>query len=362
MSLSATNYPPRSTVFGNKNGITARNRWYAMNRWRRTRSPRGLVTAAGAAALVLGIAAAGNAPARAAVGVHAGNRPGAVLPGQPGPRGFWYGTDSFPVTVSGSAPYAEPQIGGKYGGYIGMTGNWATWQHCRDKVAWSPANSKAANTNFKTYHLGTGTGVYWFMGGPGVDPHYNGTTSEAYAWGQQQAARTLYDVGKLAVTYPVIFADVELPGNAPGISPAPDNGWNSVYTSPCSGRVSSRGIPASVDRAEFNGFFDYIAHNSRFTPGVYSSKPVWNSIFGTGGYSHIRHTYEWTYLSDTGHLHPTPDGWCLRGTTTCAQFFGGVTSSDTHAVMWQWSGGGGTFNGFGDFDQIDANRTPAWRA
>jgi len=27
--------------------------------------------------------------------------------------------------------------------------------------------------------------------------------------------------------------------------------------------------------------------------------------------------------------------------------------------MWQWSGGGGTFNGFGDFDQIDANRTPA---
>jgi hypothetical protein len=23
-------------------------------------------------------------------------------------------------------------------------------------------------------------------------------------------------------------------------------------------------------------------------------------------------------------------------------------------VMWQWSGGGGTRNGFGDFDQIDA--------
>jgi hypothetical protein len=25
-------------------------------------------------------------------------------------------------------------------------------------------------------------------------------------------------------------------------------------------------------------------------------------------------------------------------------------------VMWQWSGGGGTYNGYGDFDQIDANR------
>jgi len=26
--------------------------------------------------------------------------------------------------------------------------------------------------------------------------------------------------------------------------------------------------------------------------------------------------------------------------------------------MWRWSGGGGTFNGHGGFDQIDANRAP----
>jgi len=26
--------------------------------------------------------------------------------------------------------------------------------------------------------------------------------------------------------------------------------------------------------------------------------------------------------------------------------------------MWQWTGGGGTYNGHGDFDQIDADRTP----
>jgi hypothetical protein len=26
--------------------------------------------------------------------------------------------------------------------------------------------------------------------------------------------------------------------------------------------------------------------------------------------------------------------------------------------MWQWSGGGGSYNGYGDFDQIDAARTP----
>jgi len=334
-----------------------------MNGSRRTHRGRQIaLLAAGSAALVLGLTAAGNAPqapghpARPAAPGQAAVPP--IPAGRPGPPGFWYGTDSFPMTVSGTAPYSEPQIGAAYGGYIGMTGNWATWQHCGDKVAWSPTNSADANTDFTTYHKGIGTGVYWFMGGPGVDPHYNGTTAEAYSWGEQQAARTLSDAAKLAVTYPVIFDDVELPGNAPGISPAPDNGWNSVYTSPCSGKVRASGIAPGVDRADFNGFFDYIEHNSAYTAGVYSAAPVWTAIFGTGGFSHIRHTFEWTYLADTSSLARTPDGWCLRGTTTCAQFYGGVTSADPNAVMWQWSGGGGTFNGFGDFDQIDANRTP----
>src|SRR5436190_1779689 len=303
-----------------------------MNEWARARGPRGWLMAVGVAALVLGLTAAANAPARTGTRASRGHEAARPTPrGKPGPPGFWYGTDSFPVTVSGSAPYPEPQIGGKYGGYIGMTGNWATWQHCGDKLAWSDTNAADANTNFSTYHLGIGTGVYWFMGGPGVDPHYDGTTTEAYDWGKQQAIRTLSDVAKLTVTYPVIFADVEIPGNAPGISPAPDNGWNSVYTSPRSGKVSKNGIPASVDRADFNGFFDEIAHNSSFTPGVYSSAPVWTSIFGTGGYSHIRHTFEWTYLGDTSSLSHTPDGWCLRNTSTCAEFFGGVTSSDRDA-------------------------------
>ena len=44
--------------------------------------------------------------------------------------------------------------------------------------------------------------------------------------------------------------DIELPG----IAPAPDNGWNSVYTSPCSGVVKQSSVPTSLDRADFNGF------------------------------------------------------------------------------------------------------------
>src|SRR5215472_18817243 len=106
------------------------------------------------------------------------------------PAGFWYGTDSRTVTVPGSAPYRMPVIGGSYGGYIGMTGNWANLAGCHKIVVWSAANSTQANNNNTWHHKGIGTGVYYFMGGPGVDPDYNGTTGEAYAWGEQQAART----------------------------------------------------------------------------------------------------------------------------------------------------------------------------
>ena len=54
-------------------------------------------------------------------------------------------------------------------------------------------------------------------------------------WGALQAARTLTAIKGRTVTYPVVWADIELPG----IAPAPDNGWNSVYTSPCSEHVSA---------------------------------------------------------------------------------------------------------------------------
>src|ERR1700750_289078 len=50
------------------------------------------------------------------------------LPAGDAPPGFWWGTDSCNVSVPGKAPYTMPFLGGAYGGYIGMTGNWAYWQ------------------------------------------------------------------------------------------------------------------------------------------------------------------------------------------------------------------------------------------
>jgi hypothetical protein len=274
------------------------------------------------------------------------------------PAGFWYGTDSRTVTVTGSAPYKMPVIGGSYGGYIGMTGNWANLAGCHKIVVWSATNAAQANTNFTTYHLGVGTGVYWFMGGPGVDPHYNGTTTEAYAWGEAQAARTLSDAAKLHVTYPVIWADIELPGGPSDYTPAFDNGWNNVYTSPCSTVVKTSYVAASVDRADFNGFAAYVTAHSSYKVGVYSAPDIWASIFGTGSAASIPNTYEWTYEPFTSSLARPAVGWCLTGTTTCARFFGGIASGSKYALMWQWSGGGGSSNGVGDFDQIDGSRTP----
>src|SRR5215469_4801114 len=164
--------------------------------------------------------------------------------------GFYYGTDSSYVIVGGSPIYQEPATGGAYGGYIGMAGNWARTLGCKtgNFLDFSPTNSAQANANYTKYHAGIGTAVYWYMGGPGVDPHWNGTAAEASSRGATQAAWTLAAMKTVQVTYPVVWADIELPG----IKPALDNGWNNWYTSPCSGVIKTAHVAASIDRAEFN--------------------------------------------------------------------------------------------------------------
>jgi hypothetical protein len=289
---------------------------------------------------------------RAATGTVTQARPARHAPARHAPAGFWSGSDSWPVPVSGGAPYREPGIGGAYGGYVGMAGSWSYWLGCHGRfLAWSSANSAQADTNYTKYGQGIGTAVYWFMGGPGVDPGYDGTAAEAAVWGARQAARTLADMAKEQVTYPVVFMDIELPG----VAPALDNGWNDVYTSPCSGKVKQRGMPVALARADFNGFWRYIGSHSGYQAGVYSAPAIWTQIFGTGSAASIPHTYEWTYEPEIASLADAPHGWCLKS-GGCAEFFGGVTRSSGYALVWQWSGGGGIRNAIGDFDQIDASR------
>ncbi len=69
------------------------------------------------------------------------------LPAGDAPPGFWWGTDSFNVSVPGKAPYSMPFLGGAYGGYIGMTGNWACLPRAR------PGIRPVGFTDMKTPHV-----------------------------------------------------------------------------------------------------------------------------------------------------------------------------------------------------------------
>src|ERR1022692_4667138 len=234
-----------------------------------------LLLAVAGAAVVLPLSAAASAPA-----VSAGDTP----------PGFWYGTDSRQMPVTGTGPYIEPVIGGNYGGDGGMAGDWAAWAGGHRPPVWSAANFSQAAANFSKYHKGVGTAAYWFMAGPGVDPAYDGTVAEATAWGQQQAARALADIHGTE-NYPVVWMDVELPGDAPTYTPAPDNGWNNVYTSACSGVVAHQHIDPAVDRGVLDGFASYLTAHSSYKPGVDSSRSVWGAIFGTVRPSQLRGSY-----------------------------------------------------------------------
>src|SRR5580693_8716382 len=79
------------------------------------------------------------------------------------PAGFWSGTDSNYIGIPGPAPYREPAIGGSYGGYIGMIGNWAALQHCGGKLVFSTTDANEARRDLVSYHEGIGVGYYWFM-------------------------------------------------------------------------------------------------------------------------------------------------------------------------------------------------------
>jgi len=270
--------------------------------------------------------------------------------------GFIYGSDSQSVPIGSGKPLPMTHLSGSYGGYMGMAGNWARQEGCStgNFLAYSPQNGAQANANYLDYHVGVGEGVYWYMGGPGVDPHYNGKTSEAESWGTTQAEWTLAAMKKVHVTYPVVWADIEFPE----IAPAHDNGWTDVYTSPCSGVVKgSFSTSSDLARDEFNAFADYITSHSSYKVGVYTDAPTWTDIMGTGTNSLIPNTYEWTYETETANLSQMPSGWCLTGLKGhCGVWFGGQVSGSKYALMWQWSGGGGVRNAYGDYDEIDAAR------
>lgn len=280
------------------------------------------------------------------------------------PAGFWYGGDSGTCVCTGSGvPYGEEYTGGAYGGYFGQVGAyWNDISSCpQPGTGWNPTAATKADDNWD-YGYGTATWGVWYLGGPGVDPDYNGTTTEAGNWGYKQGESFMLDILTKSeyqniVIAPVMFADIE---------PGPDAGWNEVYSNKCwepSGVISNY-VPTSVDRADLNGFFDAVTAYYG-TDAVYSSTDWWESVFGTGSDGTLNGVYEYTFQPVyDGNPSPTasPAGWCMRNQPgTCASFFGGINSSSTYALAWQWSApiaGGNTVGK--DLDQIDNNHCSAF--
>ena len=265
---------------------------------------------------------------------------------------FYYGTDSSAPVACGRGPYTEPNgdcangSHGIYGEYIGELGSWLNWRGCTNSgLNWVQANYNMATDNLVRYHTGLGAAAYWFAAGPGRDPHYNGTTAEAMIWGQRQAVRFLSDSAGVVLGFRYVFMDIENNGFAPD-----ENGWNTVWSSPCGVGIRAEFIPPQVDLATFRGFASYIDAHSPYRVGVYSAGgPGYGSWTGIFAPELLSHTAEWTFTNEQTQL-TFPSGFSNSGSS--AEWFGGEPAACQ--LLWQWSGGNGDLNGFGDFDQAEA--------
>lgn len=255
--------------------------------------------------------------------------------------GYWSGSDSnAPTATRGSGfTFVQPAFTSLYAGYFAEVDNFQLDLGCPNTPprATNFTDSAAAHTDWSVNPHTMGTALYYYMGGPGADPSYNGTSTEAQAWGQQQAiwAVNTYNAQGPQIDTPLIVMDIEQPYAT---------GWNDV-TYGCGGDVMN-GIPTSLDRATFNGFWNYIYYDTTaFYPGVYSSTSYWTSIFGTGSDGSIPNTFEWTNQVQTYSTN-VPGAWCYG--SSCASWFGGTNKQ----LAWQWAISE-TDNSVGDLDQID---------
>jgi Protein of unknown function (DUF4232) len=275
--------------------------------------------------------------------------------------GYYLGTDSAAPQACGKGPYTEPAgdcakgTSGPYGEYIGEVGSFMNWQGCTTAgLAWDQANYNMATDNVVDFSTGLGAAAYWFAAGPGRDPHYNGTASEAATWGQEQAQQALQAMGGKVFDFRYVFLDIENNGVPPD-----EDGWNTVWNGPCGNTVKSSYISPNVDFAVWTGFASYIDNHSSYLAGVYSSGGSWyGSWQGIFSPEQLSDTAEWTFTNEQSQVDP-PSGF--TGSHASAQWFSHEPAA-CH-LLWQWSGGNGVLNGDGDFDVAqaanDANPTCA---
>lgn len=279
-----------------------------------------------------------------------------------GPTGFYWGTDgSGPApgkTVSqcrsSSQPWLEPNIMrsgcGRYGGYIGKIGDFQVLRGCSNATNWNSSAAADAEANFKNYSSGMSAQLYWFGGGPGADPHFNGTTTEAQTWGQTQAEKAANYAASYGGSNNVIWLDVE-------DGPHSYSGWNETLTGCANLGSSSACCSAELDSDTLHSFINYIFDDTTYWVGVYSSIGEWGNIFGSSSYGNLTNVMEWAADWGSGLCaNPGPYGWTQGTGSGCSRknspsFFGSMSSSSQCAVAWQWYGSLAA-----DYDQLDVPR------
>lgn len=282
-------------------------------------------------------------------GIGLAARPASAASSDP-PKDFWVGTDSYAPIPGGSYPYKEPSVPGLYAAYTAEIGTWTNWLGCTHGEGESVTAINEVNADEAVNPAIPGVSFYWFAAGPGADPHYNGTYAEAYKWGKEQAEHVAFDYGQLlkegirtdTAYIPFVFMDIE---GQPVAGYA--NGWNEIVNH-CARITKRKVIPVEIDRATFNGFYDFIHLHTIFHPGVYSTPDFWKFTFGTGPEGHIPNTYEWTPVVSAPHPRPKPDQF-TNGRDS-AVWFGGVTTGKQ--AGWQWTQAGG------DYDEWDDAHLP----
>jgi hypothetical protein len=267
------------------------------------------------------------------------------------PAGFWWGIDGSGPALSGSSePYMEPNVTGpngqgRAGIYLGRAGLYldmlqdSTGHACvTESNAYFTDNN--ASKEMANYNAGDGRGLaaYYYSGGPGADPYYDGTYSEAYTWGEEQGIDAEYMADQhpnVGPTIDTIFFDVDGTGD----------GWTKVFSGRCgssnSGDVSGSG---SLQRAVWDGFYYWIFNNTNYYVGVYSSSQ-WHTIMQS--HDSVADAMEW--VADWGSskcITPAPTGWSANCNSNTPGWFGSPPSSCK--VAWQWYG-----SSTGDYDQFD---------
>ncbi len=232
-------------------------------------------------------------------------------------------------------------------------------QRARSDLVSSVNEQATADYNYEHGSIGVGTGVYWFMGGPGVDPHYNGTAAEAYDWGEQQAGYTLGRREDLVRDLPGgLHGRRDCPSDSTGTTrPSPTTAGTTVYTS----RVQRQGEDRAASRPRWTGprstaIAAYITHHSSYKVGIYSApvdldRHLRDRQHGDA-HQHLRvdlHRLHQQLVAHSAGLVPARHHdlrAVLRRDPSSASVRAGV------AVVGRRLG----FGGYGDFDQIDKNR------